>query len=211
MNNIIKLTCTATTLLLIMNPGFANTTSLDEAIGMAKAALASRLDIPELDINLSLAQATDWPDSSLGCPEKETRYLPVITPGYLVKLTVDKDTYAVHVGGGRAVVCDRSPVPAKPARAQRSQRVLTLTQMARDDLAARLGIPTHRIQLQTMERKTWPDSSLGCAEPGKVYSQMETAGFRIVLEQDGEMFHYHTDMNRVVLCEEPPAPAKGSN
>ena len=194
-----------------MDPGIANTTSLDEAIDMAKAALVNRLDISESDINLSSAQATEWSDSSLGCPEKEMQYLPVITPGHLVKLTVDKHTYTVHLGGGRAVICNRTTMPANPARAQRADHVLKLSQMAQDDLAARLGIPTDRIRLHTMERKTWPDSSLGCAEPGKDYVQMDTAGFRIVLKQDGETYHYHTDKKRVVLCEEPSTPAKESD
>jgi len=211
MNNIIKFIGRPTILLLTMTSALANTAALDEAIGMAKAILISQLDIDKSDINVSTAQATEWPDSSLGCPEKEMQYLPVITPGYLVKLKVDKHIYSVHVGGGRAVVCNRTPMPAKPARDQRADHVLKLSQMAQDDLAARLGIPTHRIRLNTMERKTWPDSSLGCAEPGKVYAQMETAGFRIVLEQDGEMFDYHTDKKRVVLCEEPSTPAKESD
>jgi hypothetical protein len=57
-----------------------------------------------------------------------------------------------------------------------------LVAQAREDLADRLSIAVDQISLTEVEAVEWPDASLGCPEPGKVYAQMVTSGYRIVLE-----------------------------
>ncbi len=209
MGKIIILMPATVMLALGMNAGYSSTPSLDDAVGKAKAALARDLRIPETAMRLERAQAAEWPDSSLGCPQKGMQYLPVITPGYLVKLTVDERMYTVHVGAGRAVVCERALEAAQPSRAHRSERVLKLYQMAREKLAARLEIPQHHIRLKAIEPKTWPDSSLGCPLPSEEYVPVKTRGFVIELDAGGQTFLYHTDMKTVRLCDKA-APSSGA-
>jgi hypothetical protein len=47
---------------------------------------------------------------------------------------------------------------------------------------------------------TWPDPGLGCPEPGAVYPQVLTPGYRIRLEADGRRLEYHSGGGRVVFC-----------
>jgi len=77
----------------------------DAAVALAKKQLSAALGVSADAIELDKAEAVDWPDAGLGCPERGKMYAQVITPGYKVLLKADGKTYAVHVGAGRAVVC----------------------------------------------------------------------------------------------------------
>ncbi|VVB85938.1 Uncharacterised protein [uncultured archaeon] len=70
--------------------------------------------------------------------------------------------------------------------------------LAKKDLAARLNITAGQIQLARLEKVDWPDTSLGYPEKGKMYAQMITPGFRIVLEAGGRSYEYHGDFKRVI-------------
>jgi len=77
-----------------------------------------------------------------------------------------------------------------------------LVELAKGDLAERKGIEKEQITVESVEPVEWPDASLGCPEPGMMYPQVITPGYRILLSHDGETYRYHTDArgNRVVLC-----------
>jgi hypothetical protein len=75
-------------------------------------------------------------------------------------------------------------------------------QLAQKDLAQRLSLAIEAIWLVSVEAVEWPDTSLGCPQPGMMYGQV-IPGFRVVLGAEGETYEYHTDKERfVVLCEE---------
>ena len=71
-----------------------------------------------------------------------------------------------------------------------------------EDLSTQTGMPPGQITPASMEAVEWGDSSLGCPQPGFMYAQVITPGFKIVLEADGQQYTYHTDQDsNVVLCE----------
>lgn len=77
--------------------------------------------------------------------------------------------------------------------------------MAKADLAARTGIDPQRIRVVEAREVEWPDTSLGCPEPGKLYAQVITPGYLIVFTDGQRRYEYHTDRsNRVVLCKQTP-------
>lgn len=79
-------------------------------------------------------------------------------------------------------------------------------QAAVADLSDRLGIAQDEITVAQMEQLQWPDTSLGNPQPGRMYAQVITPGYRVTLQAGGEQYEYHTDMGtRVVLVggEEP--------
>lgn len=80
---------------------------------------------------------------------------------------------------------------------------------ARARLAAELGIGEDQVTVVSVEPAEWRDSALGCPQPGRMYLQVITPGYRVVLEAQGWRYVYHTDLDRrVVTCEQPePAPA----
>ncbi len=69
--------------------------------------------------------------------------------------------------------------------------------MAKSDLAKRLNIPEEQVHFVKQEKKDWPDTSLGFPEEGKMYSQVVTPGFVIILEAGGRQYEYHSDYKRV--------------
>ncbi len=89
------------------------------------------------------------------------------------------------------------PTPTDPNLAR-------LVQLARDDLAARLGIPSEQIALVEYKSVEWPDGSLGCPAPGMEYTQVMVDGLLIRFQAQGKLFNYHSGGQRPpFLCENP--------
>ena len=86
----------------------------------------------------------------------------------------------------------------------------SVVQLAKEDLARRLELSVSEISLISVEAVDWPDTSLGCPEPGMAYAQVITPGFRVVLEAGGQRYEYQTDQGQlVVLCDEEGHPVSG--
>ena len=87
-----------------------------------------------------------------------------------------------------------APVPGGAERA---------VEQAQEDLANRKGIDKAQIAVVAVKAVNWPDTSLGCPEPGMVYAQVITPGYRILLSYDGQVYEYHSDQgDRVVYCQQ---------
>ena len=77
---------------------------------------------------------------------------------------------------------------------------------AREALAEQLGVAPDAPLLVAFEPMEWPNTSLGCPEPDKLYAQVITPGFRFVLGHtvgtQMELHEYHTDEDGsiVVSC-----------
>jgi hypothetical protein len=92
-----------------------------------------------------------------------------------------------------------SAVPGPNLSPDQQQAVAAAVQ----DAATRLGVAAGDIGVQQVEEREWGDSSLGCPQPGLLYSQVVTPGFLIVINSRGKQLEYHSDMRgRVVLCRE---------
>jgi len=70
---------------------------------------------------------------------------------------------------------------------------------AKKDLARRKNISGEKIFLKDMERVTWPDASLGCPLPGKMYAQVAIPGYRLILSDGTTDYEYHADNHRRVI------------
>lgn len=71
-----------------------------------------------------------------------------------------------------------------------------LVAVARADLASRLGVDAAAITVERVEAVTWPDTSLGCPQPGMAYAQVQVDGALIVLAVDGQEYEYHSGGSR---------------
>jgi hypothetical protein len=106
------------------------------------------------------------------------------------------------------VVMTPTPQPTKanlpanlPQPAPTGQGAERVIQLARQDLAQKLNVPIDEIREVSVEAVEWPDTSLGCPQPGMMYAQVITPGFRVVLAAKGQTVEYHTDSGRrVVSC-----------
>lgn len=193
----------------------ASDPAADEAVRLAREALARHLQgAPSGTPDLVSVTAVEWPSSALGCPQPETSYLQIVLDGHRVLLKVREVTYAVHVGGGRAVVCQpltgaaasapapavRADVPRRSARAAEVAAGLKLAERARAELATTLDIEPDRITIDFYRPTTWPDARLGCPDPSKGEPGSPTRGFRIQLRVEDRTYEFHSDMSRVVRC-----------
>ena len=77
-----------------------------------------------------------------------------------------------------------------------------LFMIARDDLE-RFGISPMSVKILDVEKVDWGDASLGNPEPGIMYAQVITPGFKMSLAADGSTYMYHTSMDRVVFVGQP--------
>jgi hypothetical protein len=85
-----------------------------------------------------------------------------------------------------------------------------LVELAKTDLAQRLGIAPDAIEVQSVEPTEFPDASLGVPEPGKSYAQVVTAGYVIELSAADENYRYHAGDGRVVsVPDETANPPEG--
>lgn len=68
-------------------------------------------------------------------------------------------------------------------------------------IARDLGVAVDEVKVVSDEPREWPDSSLGCPQPGMVYAQVITPGSAIVVVVDGKRIEYHADeQGEVVRC-----------
>jgi hypothetical protein len=79
------------------------------------------------------------------------------------------------------------------------------------DAAERAGVGTDDVEVVTAEAVTWSDGSLGCPEPGMMYTQALVPGYRVVLRAGDETLNFHAAQSGDFrFCEKPRPPAEGS-
>jgi hypothetical protein len=76
-------------------------------------------------------------------------------------------------------------------------------ELAVADLAGQLGIAAEAITVRSVEAVEWSDASLGCPEPGMMYAQVITPGYRIVLEANGQSYEYHSGRSSTIVRCKP--------
>jgi hypothetical protein len=77
-----------------------------------------------------------------------------------------------------------------------------LIDQARTDLALRSSVAPERITVIEAVGVVWPNSAMGCPQPGMAYLQVPSDGTRIILEADGRRYAYHYGGRRgLFLCE----------
>lgn len=71
--------------------------------------------------------------------------------------------------------------------------------------AERTGVAAAEIEVVEAEQVTWPDGSLGCPEPGQMYTQALVDGYQVVLDAGGEELDYRVGSGGSFrLCENGP-------
>jgi hypothetical protein len=153
-------------------------------------------------------EAVDWPDSSLGCPQPGMVYAQVLTPGYEIVVAAGGQKYSYHTGPDGFVRCDQPPMQPT-TKALPDSLTVTLVAQAQSDLSERLGIAPDEIAVLSVEPVDWPDSSLGCPQPGMNYLTVVTPGYRIELEASGRTYEYHVAGERAVFCQNAQPSSEG--
>lgn len=106
---------------------------------------------------------------------------------------------ATPASGGQGAGQSEEPTPKDASIPPGAE---ALVQLAKEDLSKRLGLSVSQVMVATVEEIDWPSTALGCPEPGKVYAQVITPGYKITLTTASKLYTYHTDRSkRVILCQ----------
>lgn len=74
--------------------------------------------------------------------------------------------------------------------------------------AERRGVEVSEVRIAGYADVTWSDGSIGCPEPGMMYTQALVPGHQLVLEVDGELASYHAAQGRdFTYCAGPTPPS----
>jgi hypothetical protein len=80
-----------------------------------------------------------------------------------------------------------------------------------DDLLTRIAANRTDIKVLHAESLVWNDGSLGCGQPGQVYTQALVPGYHIILDHEGQSFDYRaTEKGYFMLCERPTITRPGA-
>jgi len=75
-----------------------------------------------------------------------------------------------------------------------------VVRLAVEALSKKLGVAEKEIDVKSVEAAEWRDASLGCPEQGKMYAQVITPGFRIILSAGGKDYEYHSSYSNIKRC-----------
>jgi hypothetical protein len=102
---------------------------------------------------------------------------------------------------GLMVGCARTDLraaPSEPVRAPGGAYIAavninlqSVTQAALDEAARHTGLAVSALKVVSAQSVIWPDGSLGCPQPGMLYTQALVPGYRIRIEARGDMLDYH--------------------
>ncbi len=68
------------------------------------------------------------------------------------------------------------------------------------DVAKLAGVPADQVTVISAEALTFPDGSLGCPQPGMVYTQALVDGYKIIAEAGGKTYDYRGTGSTFRLC-----------
>lgn len=112
---------------------------------------------------------------------------------------------APDVGAGEDATTVDEPEPTGPGRSDPALAAVVDAAVAQ--LAGELGVDPEDVEVVVAEPVTWSDGSLGCPEPGMMYTQAVVDGYRVLLRAGDVEVAFHAGEGRVPLrCEEPREP-----
>ncbi len=87
----------------------------------------------------------------------------------------------------------------------------TLLELILDDAASRTSLARNALQVIQDQAVVWPDGSLGCGQPGMVYTQALVEGYHVIVAAGEQTLDYRAGRNNSFrLCENPRPNAPGA-
>ena len=115
------------------------------------------------------------------------------------------DAYSLDPGSHSVIGHTSTHTNASPWNAVEHERRGT----ARVLLAQRLGVSAEDLEFVNEQAVNWPDTSLGCGEPGHVYAKVIVPGHRIMFAYDGASYEVHTAVESGIGPDLPPVSCEG--
>ena len=162
--------------------------------------LARRQGIPASLITWVQVSDAVWIDSSLGCRSMGIRLEQVFT-GEIYTFLIGSELYSYHLTQDARVYCGRSAFAEDEVLLRVDPIASELVQLAQRRVAQQLDLPLRRVMLIAARPYLWQDTSLGCPQPGQVYTDVQIPGYRIVVGAGDMSFAFHSDSEQLFPCE----------
>ena len=167
------------------------------------AALVAALALPLVACGAGETSTDSSPsDSSVGSPPTSvaTTSEPTTTED---SMQTRRPSPIPVPGGGSAL--PTGPVPESVVQRPEVQAAIV-------DLAERQSVDVAEVSVAGWARVTWRDGSLGCPQPGRMYTQALVPGEQLVLSLAGRLFSYHAAAGKAFgYCASPVLPAQGGS
>lgn len=75
-------------------------------------------------------------------------------------------------------------------------------------LAEELDVPVSEVTVLSVRAVEWPDSSIGCPQPGQAYLQVLTPGHKISLRARGQVYVLHEAGGKPFICRRTKSVAE---
>lgn len=145
---------------------------------------------------------TDQPSPSPEPEEATETLVPSETPLPTEEPTVEPTVTSSEEATETSQPTETEPAAETPQVDQRVGKDEVVAEV-KADLASRLGVDAGEISLVSVEARTWSTTALGCPEKGKMYAQVLTPGYKIILEVDGTRYDYRADeYGHFLLCNQ---------
>lgn len=124
-----------------------------------------------------------------------------------IALLSTSHTVAYHADlQGDPMVSQNMPDPAPDVDSWDSPKLLN---KARNVLANRLSVSPADPEFVNQEAVRWPDTSLGCPQPGFAYAKVIVPGYRFTFSHDGNLYEVHTGSEDGIGSNLPPVSCEG--
>ena len=153
----------------------------------ARTQLALDLGVDETVITVVSVEPTEFTDSCLGLGQANESCLQAMTPGYIVMLDVDGQSYEAHTDETGQEVRIAFDAPEADSGAD------TAAAAAQEYMVRELGVALGDVQVISSEKTEFTDSCLGLGRPEESCLQAMTPGWLIMLEVNGQPYEVHTD------------------
>jgi len=111
------------------------------------------------------------------------------------------------LGFAALVACAAEAPPASPSApavvspTPAAVSLASVTEAALADAATRTGLEPDALKVLSAEVVTWSDGSLGCPQPGMMYTQALVPGYRVRIQAGGQVLDYHAGRSgQPTLC-----------
>ncbi len=160
----------------------------EKALQKSIQDLADLLNVEEAEISVKKVEETVFNDSSLDGYEGETA-LMVLTPGYIVELAHEEETYRYHTDKKGNVYLNPDQLETIEAENRNREKAV---HKSVQNLAALLNAEESEITVKNVEETVFNDSSLD-GYAGYPALMVLTSGYIIELAHEGEVYRYHAN------------------
>ena len=178
---------------------------LPAAVLAAQDYLARHLSLTPLQLALDSWEQVLWITPNLGCQATAVFYPQDPIPGYRILLRDKDQNYQIHTDLKGESICLAEPLRAgERIPLPRNATPEATVELARQHLAARLGLHLETITMERLEPAEWDDLDLGCGsaagmQPDRAFARL-IPGYSILLSASQREYEYHSGGLWLVYC-----------